>query len=148
MALIEVNWNPDRRQLRSFGGVCLVAFGAIGTWIFLKHTIVGFNLAERTAVTTAYILWATAVLCGLLGTAAPPLLRPLYIVLSAISLPIGYVLSHIVMAGLFYAVLTPFGLLFRLIGRDPLCRRFDATARSYWTARATPTTAKRYFRQF
>jgi len=37
MAIIEVNWNPPAKQLRSFGWICLVAFGAGMCW---GHTLI------------------------------------------------------------------------------------------------------------
>jgi hypothetical protein len=52
------------------------------------------------------------------------------------------------MALVFYGLFTPMGLLFRLIGRDPLNRRFDPTAQTYWTPHQTVTDGRRYFRQF
>ena len=68
--------------------------------------------------------------------------------LTAVSLPIGFVVSHIVMAVMFYVILTPVGLVFRLIGRDPLQRRFDRQAASYWVPRERVTDPRRYYRQF
>ena len=52
------------------------------------------------------------------------------------------------MAVLFYGVFTPIGLFFRLIGRDPLHRRFQPEADTYWVARRPATDVRRYFRQF
>jgi hypothetical protein len=36
----------------------------------------------------------------------------------------------------FYLVLTPVGLLLRLLGKDPLHRKPDRSAASYWVKRA------------
>ena len=47
------------------------------------------------------------------------------------------VLGRIVMAILFFAVVTPVGLVMRTAGRDPLRRRLDREASSYWLARGT-----------
>jgi hypothetical protein len=52
------------------------------------------------------------------------------------------------MAAFYYLLLTPVGLVFRLIGRDPLRRRFDRNATTYWIARRPPETSDRYFHQF
>jgi len=56
--------------------------------------------------------------------------------------------SHLVMAIIFYGVLTPIGLAMRLGGRDPLHRKFDRAAGSYWVDRRRPADVKRYFKQF
>jgi hypothetical protein len=38
----------------------------------------------------------------------------------------------------FYAVVTPMGVAMRLAGRDPMRRRFDRAADSYWIDRQVP----------
>lgn len=43
--------------------------------------------------------------------------------------------GRVVMAMLFFAVLTPVGLVMRMAGRDPLRRRLDREASSYWLVR-------------
>jgi hypothetical protein len=40
------------------------------------------------------------------------------------------------------------GLLFRLVRRDPLGRKFDPRAKTYWHCRKPPDDLARYFRQF
>jgi hypothetical protein len=52
------------------------------------------------------------------------------------------------MALIFYLVVTPLGVIMRLTGRDPMERRFDPKAKTYWKPRPTQTDASRYFRQF
>jgi hypothetical protein len=148
MALIEVNWNPARRQLRSFGVVCVIAFGAIGVWVYVRHGLFGVKLPAPAALTTALALWAVALLCCALTWLAPRALRPLYVLLTIISLPIGLVLSQVFLALLFYGVLTPIGLVMRLVGRDPLHRRFDRQTTSYWIRREPVRNVERYYRQF
>jgi len=148
VALVSVNWNPDPRQLRGFGVICLVAFAGIGAWIRFKHAFMAFSIPPASAVPLGYGLWALGGACLLLGLLAPRLLKPLYVGLTLVSLPIGFVVSHVIMALLFYGVFTPIGLVFRLLGRDPLERSFDRQAESYWIAHETPRDPKRYFRQF
>jgi len=58
------------------------------------------------------------------------------------------VVSFVILAAIYYAVLTPIGLLMRLVGYDPMCRRRDANAASYWTSREPVDDVRRYFRQF
>jgi hypothetical protein len=45
-------------------------------------------------------------------------------------------------------VITPVGLIFRLLGKDPLTRRFDPRASTYWVKHEEPGNVERYFRQF
>jgi len=52
------------------------------------------------------------------------------------------------MAAFYFGLITPLGLVFRLIGRDLLCRRFDPKARSYWVPHQQAKKVERYFQQF
>ena len=61
---------------------------------------------------------------------------------------IGWILSSVVLAVLYYLVLTPIGVLLRLTGYDPMKRRFDRTAKTYWLPRNSDTETERYFKQF
>jgi hypothetical protein len=49
---------------------------------------------------------------------------------------------------MFFAVFTPIGLLFRLIGRDPLHLRRDPSRETFWSAKPAPSNLRRYFQQF
>ena len=104
MALTEINWNPDRRHLRRFGLVALIVFATVGAWVFFRGSLFGFALGPGTANGTACVLWGGAALCAILATAAPSLLRPLYLGLSLVGLPIGVVVSHVVMGVVFALV--------------------------------------------
>ena len=73
---------------------------------------------------------------------------PIYVGLTVLAYPIGFVLSYLIMGFLFFVMITPLGLFFRLVGRDPLERAFDPEATTYW-ADPRPRRAKgSYFRQF
>src|SRR5262249_5205563 len=87
MSLVQVNWKPDQKQLRGFGWIALVAFGLIGAWVSYKHVFF-VHMQPETAAIVAKVLWAVAGVCGVLAIAAPAALKPLYISLTVISLPI------------------------------------------------------------
>ena len=59
----------------------------------------------------------------------------IYLGMAYAAFPIGLVISHAILAAVYYAVLTPIGLLMHLVGRDPMRRRFDPQAESYWIER-------------
>ena len=49
-----------------------------------------------------------------------------------VNYPIGWVVTHVVMALIFYLVVTPLGVIMRLCGRDPMERRWlDRRAKTY-----------------
>jgi hypothetical protein len=51
---------------------------------------------------------------------------------------LGKVVSPIALGILFYGVLTPIGVVMRLIGRDPLRLKLDSSTNSYWITRDPP----------
>ena len=61
--------------------------------------------------------------------------------------PIGWVVTHLVLATIFYGLITPMGAIMRLFGRDRLHRSFDASAESYWIAHDPSGDTARYFHQ-
>jgi hypothetical protein len=46
--------------------------------------------------------------------------------------------SPVVLAVMFYLLVAPIGLLWRVLGKDPLRLRFDPRAASYWIERRPP----------
>ena len=148
MGLIRIIWHPDRKALRLFGGAAAIVFVGIGVWLRYGQTFFGVALADSTARTAGWVLWCLAAVCLLLATIAPTALRPLYLGLSLVGYPVGIIVSLLLMALVYYVILTPIGLAMRLAGRDPLHLRFDPQAESYWTRRHRGHDAKRYFRQF
>ena len=147
MKLMEINYRPDRRALRQFGFIALVAFGLLGALVFWRRAVAGIPLGEAAPV-VAGVLWAIAGLSGLFSLAAPGLNRFLYVGLVTVTWPIGFVLSYLLMGIIFYLIITPVGLFFRLIGRDPLHRRFDRQTPTYWVEHREPEDVGRYFRQY
>jgi hypothetical protein len=85
---------------------------------------------------------------GLVGYLHPSVIRPVYIVWMALAMPIGWVVSHLLLLMVYYLIFTPVGLLMRLVGYDPLTRSFDRTANSYWMPHNQCTDVAQYFKQY
>ena len=147
MPAVELNLNPDTRSLRQFGIIALFALGAIGGLVLWRGGLFGLDFGALAAP-AAYTLWGIAAVSGCLSAIAPRGNRPLWVALILITFPIGFVLSYLLMGLLFYGMLTPFSLAFRLIGRDALKRRFEPSTESYWLRRDREIPIERYFRQF
>ncbi len=145
MALVEVNWRPDRRQLRHFGAAGLAVLVGLTVWLAVRAGRRG----EATAalVTVSVMTAAIGVWLGL-TILAPRGLWPFHVILTAVGLPIGIVLSYAALAVVYYGLFTPIALIFRLIGRDVLRRKFDPDVKTYWVRRRTGKDVRRYFRQF
>ena len=139
MALIEIKWHPPRKELFHFGIIALVASGLLAGLLYFYKDL---------ALTWSLIIIAFGLFTFLTGLFAPALTRLIYLALILITLPIGLILSFCLMAVFYFLIITPLGLVFRIMGRDPLCRRFDPNAPSYWIPHSDPEQPDRYFRQF
>lgn len=138
MSMIEINRNPSRRELFWFGALLpmfFAALGAVARWIWGTPGVGNWIWGVGVAVTVVFAV-------------TPPLRRPLYVGWMYAALPIGWTISHLLLGGIYYFIFTPVGLLMRLFRYDPLHRRFDKQAQSYWIPRDTGTNTARYFRQF
>ena len=138
MALIEINKNPSRRELLWFGALFALFFGLIGGLIWWK----------LEAPVVASVLWSVASGITLLYCTLSPIRKSLYLGWMLLVFPIGWVVSHALLAFIYYLVVTPIGRLMRLFGRDPKERRFDRGAESYWMEHDPVRDPVRYFRQF
>jgi hypothetical protein len=136
MSLIRIEKNPSARQLAVFAAACLVFFGLWGSacWFRGRHTAGG-------------ILWAVAAGVPLAGAASRKWLRYAYVGMSYATYPAGWIVSHAVLALVYFLALTPIGLTMRLFGHDPLSRKFDPGARSYWKPREKTKPVESYFKQ-
>jgi hypothetical protein len=65
-----------------------------------------------------------------------------------VSETIGSAVAQIALAIIYFAVLTPLGLVLRLFGRDALSLHLDRQRESYWIPRDKPRKPADYFRQF
>jgi len=139
MSLVSVNWNPSRKDLNGFRLIAVCAAVLIAALLYaVKHVDLRWCLAVAGA--------GGAI--GLSGLISLKLTRAIYVVMIAVTLPIGFVMSLLLMGLFFFGLITPVGLVFWLIGRDALRRRFDPEAPTYWLPHERATKAERYFRQF
>ena len=136
MALFELNRNPSNRELRWFAGLWFPAFcGLIGLSVWRK-------LHDPLA---SISVWSIAAVLAIAGLCAPRVIRPLYTGLTRLTYPFGWVLSHVLLFAMYFLVITPLGALSRRF-HDPMARRFDPSAKSYWQPREAANKAS-YLRQ-
>ncbi len=147
MTMMTLNLQPTRRQLKQFGLFALIGFGVVGGLIHWRGGLFGLDFGEAGRP-LSFALAAAGILSAVLSLVAPTANRPIYVGLTLVTYPIGYVVSTAMLAVVFFGLLTPIGLLFRMIGRDPLTRCFEADRDSYWEPHRPPDSMQRYFRQF
>ena len=137
--MIDINWKPTNKDLRVFATACLVFAVGFGITFWI-------NLGTVTTLSKALFVIGPALF--VLGMIWPPSLKYVYVVLSLIAFPIGFVIGNVLMAIVFYLLVTPIGLIFKLLGKDPMHRKLDPEAESHWIERPPPAEPGRYFRQF
>jgi hypothetical protein len=80
-----------------------------------------------------HLVMAASAAFLVLALAAPAVLLPLNRLWGMLAAGLGYVNNHLLL-GLFYFVLvTPIGTLMRLFGNDPMRRRPDLDAKTYFS---------------
>lgn len=134
----DISFDPSRKTLRQFAWLWLAFFGGIALWQVLVKARIAFGLS----------LAALAVIVGSLGLTRPEWIRFLYVGWMILAFPIGWTMSQVMLALIFYGLFMPVGLVFRLIGRDALHRTQRENRESYWEPKPAPTDLKRYFKQF
>ncbi len=83
------------------------------------------------------------------GLAVPRALAGVYRIWMVAGFVMGFVMTRVILGVVFVVVFTPVGLFFRLIRRDLLAQRPDASAASYWIRRAEgPATRERLERMY
>lgn len=134
MALIETNWNPTSRQLRQFGGLCLVGLPLLA-WIWSGN----LNLIAALA--------AIGLLIGIVSFFRAQAIKPLYVGLILITAPIGMIVGETVMFLIYMTVFLSIGIFFRVTSRDRLRLKLDRQALSYWQSKRQPKSIASYYRQ-
>ena len=138
MTLIRIDRHPTTRQLRVFAVGWIVALGFLG---FLLRRWLDSPLP-------AAAVWLGAVAVPLAGMVHRPVLRWAWLALAHLAYPIGWAVSHLVLAAVYFLLVTPIGLVLRALGHDPLARRPDPGADSHWRRREPPAGVEDYLRQF
>jgi hypothetical protein len=139
MSLLEINRHPEPKELRNFGLIALIASVGLSLLLYIIKGILFPWILIIIGI--GFIIF----LCSLISA---KITRAIYIGLMLATMPVGLLISFILLAIFYYLILTPTGLIFRLTGRDLLKRKFDSKANSYWFKRSRPDTAERYFHQF
>jgi hypothetical protein len=130
---------PTPRMLRQFAVAWLLFFAGVGAHqYFVRHHPARGEL-----------LAALAVVVGVLGWVKPAAIRWVYVAATVMAFPIGWVVSLVILAMMYYLVLTPVALFFRLRGRDLLRRRKPAAGEAgFWLRKGPPPEPGRYLRQY
>lgn len=98
----------------------------------------------RGRFTVVAVFGVIAVLLTLIGLFVPAAARGFHRVWMGIAGVLGYINSRILLTILYYGLLTPYGMISRVFGRDPLDRR-GRSRDTYWVKRENTRQTQQQF---
>ncbi len=116
------NLAPDRH----FGLVFTVLFAGLAVLSYIRGSHAFVWLLPLSALT------------GIVTLISPKCLRPFNRLWMKLAALLHTIVSPVVLAVLYFLVITPFGFVQRLAGRDTMRRQFDPRIDSYWISREPP----------
>ncbi len=143
MALVRLNWKPNKRELRSFGVIFMGGFVLIGlvkylwpfTWLISKNETLGLWLI------------GIGIIVGAIGLTGSRFALPLYWTWLGIAFVLGNIMSRVIITLIYFLLFTPMRILGSLLGRDKLQLKRPQTE-SYWLDISLPSEVEKYERQF
>ncbi|MFH1116987.1 MAG: SxtJ family membrane protein [Pseudomonadota bacterium] len=129
---------PSNRDMNILALLFLGIGCAVGAYVlFLKGSSNGYIWAAGGAVLGA---------CR----AVPQLFRRIYRFWVGFSIVLGYFVSRMLLTIIFFIVVLPTGIIMRIAGKDPMERKRDPEAATYWKQKEpeADTGVERYEKQF
>ena len=119
---------------RSLGFTFAAFFALLAVWPWLRHK----SFHSGWLILSAVFL--------LIGWLAPGLLHPVARLWAGLGRLLQRIVNPIVTSLIFYLVFVPMGLVFRLLGKDPLRMKIERNAETYWMRRNPPGPAPQTMR--
>lgn len=129
---------PTSRDLTVLAAVFFLILGLLGAYFsFWKGSPAG-----RYLIAAGVLLGLSRVFSGWF--------RCVYRIWVVFAVILGYFVSRAIMILVFFVTILPTGLIMRLVGKDPMERKLDPEAPSYWIKREIEEepTLERYEKQF
>jgi hypothetical protein len=117
------NISNSPADLRKFGisvGIVLVIIGSVMYW-FETNGFLYFTAAGTFLVFS--------------GIVFPAILKPLNIVWMTFAVLSGFIMTRIILAVLYYLILTPIALIAKITGKNFIEKGFDKKKQTYWNIR-------------
>jgi Saxitoxin biosynthesis operon protein SxtJ len=134
MALLRINTKPSGRQLAVFAAAGLAA-----------AALAGWGLWRQGSPRAAATVWGVGLSLPLVGLVSRGILRAVFVGLSYATYPVGWIVSYVATAVVYFVAITPVGLIMRMLGHDPLSLR--RRPESGWRPRPPRPKPGEYFNQ-
>lgn len=135
--LVSLVFHSQARTMQLAGVALPLLFGLTGgavRWgvpgVVVLSVLGGIGLVGAAAIASSYELG-----------------RRVYVGWMVSVFPISWTVSTLILALVYFGILTPIGVLMRMLGHDPMRRRFERSASSYWIERSQRSSTNP-FRQF
>ncbi len=114
-----MNQHTEKRQLRDFGMLVGGVFTIIGLWPIIRGESIR--------------IWALGIGSILIvaGAFLPFVLTPVYRAWMWIGHVLGWINTRILLGVVFYGLVTPIGVLFRLMGKDAMRQMTEESSSTY-----------------
>ena len=119
---------------RNFGFVFFIVFLILGFWPITNGEEIRIWLV---AISLIFLI---------LGIMKSKLLTPLNQLWFKFGMILGAIVAPIIMGAVFFLVVTPIGIVMRLMGKDLLNKKYDKKKETYWITRRTSISSMK--RQF
>ena len=117
------NIKTNKEEIRKFGfliGGVLIAISIFMLW---------------KALTYYQLVFVIGISFILLGLITPIILKPIYIVWMTFATILGWIMTRVILAILFYLIVTPIGLIARIFGVKFLDLSWNDNVKYYWNKR-------------
>ena len=115
---------PGKAELQKFGRVMAGAFAIVAAIIFWRSGWVQTPWVEGFGLIAALFLAFSIVW--------PKALTPIEWAWLKLAMVLNYVMTRVLLTLVFFLAVTPIGLIFKLLRKDLLGKRFDPSAKTYW----------------
>ena len=130
------NINTSNKDIKTFG----ITIGIV--LFIIAVMLLSFNKEGYQ------ILTITAVAFASLGLVMPVILKPIYLIWMVFAVILGWVMTTVILSVVFYFIMTPIGIITRLLGEDYLDLK-KLNVESYWNDRDSELEMKQdYEKQF
>lgn len=133
----HVTWQPDARELRRFAIAMLIGFFVLGSLSAWRAKGMGAG---------SLVLWSIGVVLAV-AAFVPKLGRIAYLAVYLPTSIIGYVVSNVLLTLMFFLIITPLGIILKLMGKDVLQQR-RPIRKTHWTPVKESKNEDSYYRQF